>query len=180
VPVIDLRDGQNEVWMKLRRVTPSGWDPKPRDIEAALAGLPLSYPEPPPMPEPWGVLYMPPRADGAGRRCGNCMMWAREKGGRCQIHARSLQVPISSVCGYHVSGDPMAKRVEPPGLDPVLPQFSGLDRAPRAGTSCANCRHFAGPRPGTGNCMIVQRPGRKPGVPALVHSQGCCAAWEAL
>lgn len=127
----------------------------------------------PPAPEPWGVLYVPPRKDGRGRLCGNCVMWTAAEGGRCVIHARDLVVKRTEVCGYHVSGRPMPKWMDHPGMEPVDPELSGLEEVGSAGTKCGNCRYFS-----AAACARVQQPGAPRFTPAKVEANGCCAAWE--
>lgn len=133
----------------------------------------------PPAPEPWAALYVVPREDGRGRSCGNCVMWVRAEGGRCAIHERTQLVHRTDVCGYHVSGEPMAEWMDHPGLEPVTPEFSGLEAVGAEGTKCGSCRYYRQTGgDGTAECGGVQRPGAPEFTQARVHRDGCCARWE--
>ena len=119
-------------------------------------------------PAPWGVLYAHPNPDGSKKRCGNCMMWVKE--GKCSIHKKSLKIPKTKVCGYHIFGKPTEKWMDHPGMDPVDKEMSGLDEVGE-GTICGNCKHYD-----DGNCYAVApRDGQEP--PAKVEEYGCCARW---
>lgn len=121
-----------------------------------------------PAPAPWGVLYAAPGPGGARKKCGNCMMFVRE--GSCAIHERRVPVSTEHVCGYHVHGQPMDKWMDHPGIVPVKPETSGLERI-RGGTSCDTCRYYS-----SRLCLAVAGLSGKP--PAKVHPRGCCARWD--
>ncbi len=121
-------------------------------------------------PEAWGVVYATPNPDGSRKNCVNCMMWSRDE--KCSIHEEGQRVESEDVCGYHVYGKPMDKRMAHPGMDPLKPIYSGLDHV-GGGTSCDICTYY---RPG-GFCAKVQD---GHGNMASVHAKGCCAAWESM
>lgn len=109
-------------------------------------------------------MYAGPNPDGSRKNCGNCMMWSKDN--RCTIHAANREITAGMVCGFHVYGEPMDKRMDHPGLKTVTPSESGLIVAPPGGTSCDNCSFYAARK-----CMALL------GKPS-VHPKGCCARWS--
>jgi hypothetical protein len=130
-----------------------------------------------PLPQKWGVLYAHPNPDGSRKRCGNCMMWTPDAGGRCVIHDPRLQITPSMVCGYHVFGDPMLEWVDHPGTEPVDPENSGLEEV-GAGTSCDTCVFYEARTRHVGSCHAVAKSNDRP--PTPVEAMGCCARWEGI
>ncbi len=140
-------------------------------------GIPISNPEPAPLPFAWGVLYRHPNPDGSRKACKNCMMWVSGEDA-CMIHDRGVDVPASFVCGFHVYGAPVEKWMDHPGgREPVQPELSGLREA-GSGVSCANCRYYQ-PRNGeAGLCLAVAKEDRRP--PQPVEALGWCARYESM
>lgn len=118
-----------------------------------------------PVPDKSEALYVGPNPDGSRKSCANCMMWSRDN--RCTIHAADLKITGDMVCGYHVYGDPLDKRIDHLGLDAVTPKESGLIVAPKGGTSCDNCYFFTAAQ----HCAALD------GKPK-VHPKGCCSRWD--
>lgn len=126
-----------------------------------------------PLPFAWGVLYAHPNPDGSPKQCRNCLMWSRDQ--KCSIHSASLDVPPDAICGYHIFGEPMDKRMKHPGMDPVDPATSGFDIIP-AGTYCGSCIYYEGTSEYKGVCHGVAKSDGAP--PQPVAFMGCCARWE--
>jgi len=133
--------------------------------------------EPAPLPTPSGALYRKPNPDGSRKRCGDCMMWVREK--RCLIHEKSLEVTDDLVCGFNVFGAPLDKWMEHPGgRMPVTPEESGL-RPAGPGVACASCRFYQDQGGGKGLCFGVSKESdRRP--PQPVDLLGWCARYESV
>jgi hypothetical protein len=130
---------------------------------------------PAPLPFPWGVIYSKPNPDGSRKMCMNCMMWSYQDE-KCSIHRANLNVPPEAICGYHVFGEPMEKRMPHKGMDPVDEALSGFDVV-RGGTSCDICIYFEPTALGKGVCHAVAQ--EKTGLPPQpVQPLGCCARWE--
>lgn len=130
-----------------------------------------------PAPAPWGVLYARPNPDGSRKKCGNCMMWVSGEEA-CAIHEKSQSVKESMVCGYHVFGKPMKAWMDHPGIEPVTPEFSGLEEVGE-GTSCDTCKHYEiqSVSKKKGLChAVAPEAGKEP--PTPVDALGCCARWE--
>lgn len=138
------------------------------DLVAADARLRAAAP---PLPQPWGVLYAPPNADGSRKRCGNCYLLGG--GTACTIH--DSPVTPDMVCGYHLFGAPADERIHLP-VAPISPGLSGLTMAPPGGTACGICRFYQGPPVGPGLCFALGGLGSEP--PAPVDAAGCCGRWE--
>lgn len=136
-----------------------------------------------PLPQAWGVLYAHPNPDGSRKQCQNCMMWIRrDEDGKpkCMIHPRTLEVTAEMVCGYHVHGAPLEKRMDHPGgLTPVNPRFSGLGVVP-GGTTCDLCLYYEAKDEASGLCYAVSKGDEPPlgDPPTPVEAKGCCARWE--
>jgi len=88
------------------------------------------------LPPLWGSMYAHPNTDGSRKNCKNCIMWSQDK--RCSIHPEDLEILSTAVCGYHIFGNPMDKRMDHPGMKTVDPKFSGLENIP-GGTTCDVC-----------------------------------------
>lgn len=127
-----------------------------------------------PYPKPWGVLLAQPNPDGSRKTCGNCMMWVRTD--QCAIHDPGLPVSEEHICGYHVYGQPMDEWMDHPGIQPVNPEYSGLEHVP-GGTSCDICIYYEQVDDEMGMCHQVADPEiHSPPVP--VSALQCCAAWD--
>lgn len=140
------------------------------------------------------VLYSPPNPDGTRKRCSNCVFWlgytgptmshdhaAPAPGGReeCFLHAADVITTASMVCGYHVFGSGLQGAARPPreNMAPVLPEYSGLMQ-PEDGSSCDCCSYFTGVSSLEGTCGVASEPDEPEPMAALVHKNGCCAAWH--
>ena len=124
-----------------------------------------------PRPAPWGALYVKPMESKENRHCDNCMMWSKDD--RCAIHAEDQEVKHDDICGYHVVGKPMDKRMEHEGMEAVDPEYSGLDNVPD-GTACDNCKWYEAHGENMGLCHALEAGGTH----APVQAKGCCARWE--
>lgn len=125
----------------------------------------------PPLPETWAVLYVHPNSDGSKKLCKNCIMWSRDE--KCSIHEPNIKVTKTMVCGYHVFGKPMPKRMEHEGMDTVDPKYSGLEEV-GDGTNCGTCKYFVKKSEDLGSCRAVYDKGKQ----ANVKTFGCCGRWE--
>lgn len=139
-------------------------------------GIPVSNPEPAPLPFAWGVLYRNPNPDGTRMRCARCIMFVSGEN-RCVIHSRDVEVLPTDVCGYFVFGEPMKKWMDHPGMQPVMPELSGL-RDAGSGVSCGNCRYFQPQNAEQGLCLAVAKEDRMP--PQPVAALGWCARYESM
>lgn len=122
------------------------------------------------------ALYSPPNKDRSAKLCQNCIMWIRNAE-ECWIHDAGVTATADSVCGYHVFGEPQEQPPPRVGMQPVLPELSGLEQVP-GGTSCGSCRHYkptAGEREGL--CQALWDKDEHTVHPS-VEGLGCCAAWE--
>lgn len=133
-------------------------DPNMLDPDIDPASLPT-------LPE---LLYAFPNPDGEGKKCGNCVSYARGDQ-RCFIHEPSLKIADNQVCGYHVNGEPVERFDRTPKMDPVTPEFSGLVTT-LDGAYCGVCCHFS-----MGECNAAQEEGGF----ARVEDLACCARWKA-
>lgn len=127
------------------------------------------------LPSPSGVLYAKPNPDGSRKMCANCAFWVHTN--QCGLHEEDREVTGDSVCGYHVPGTPSPSWISYPGLVPLLPELSGLERVP-GGSSCNRCRYFdpdqAQPLE-LGRCRAVLS---ESGDALVVEGLACCARYE--
>jgi hypothetical protein len=138
--------------------------------------IPVSNPNPAPLPFAWGVLYRHPNPDGSRKRCANCIMWV-SKENRCVIHPREVQVDAQDMCGFYVFWQPTDRWMDHPGIQPVDPKLSGL-RDAGSGVSCANCRYYQVVDRSHGLCRAVASENRQP--PQPVDSLGWCTRYEGM
>lgn len=127
-----------------------------------------------PLPFAWGVLYAHPNTDGSMKSCKNCYAWVSMEN-RCILHPKSTRITADWVCGYHIEGTPMPHWMDVPGIVPLEPKLSGLERVGE-GTVCGTCRYFQRTSLDRGACHGVAKADRQP--PAPVEIMGCCGRWE--
>jgi len=125
-------------------------------------------PDPCFLPTPAEALYAFPNPNGEGKRCGNCVLYARGDQ-QCYVHARDMKISETQVCGYHVAGQPSERfEQQPQNLDPVTPEYSGLTST-ESGAYCGICEHFD-----SGSCFALQENGQF----AEVEDMACCTRWR--
>jgi len=144
------------------------------NLKKAMAKAYKQGESPAKLPKPWGVVYDSPNPDGSRKACGNCMMYITEKGGLCAIHGPDVRMTPDRICGYYVYGKPMEKMMPMPGMKPVDPKFSGMNRAP-GGVSCDVCIYYVKKDEEKGLCRAVQ--GEDGGF-AEVQAMGACSRYS--
>lgn len=132
-----------------------------------------------PNPKLWGVIYTKPNSDGSRKSCGNCVMFAN-KSNECYLFEPNREITEDMICGYHVNGEPMPEFKSRLPMEPLDPDYAGLEHV-KNGTSCDNCKFYTAndtdAEQGKGGCMAVDAEGSDK--PAVVEAKGCCSRWEA-
>lgn len=118
------------------------------------------------------VLYSEPNPNSSRKQCKNCFLFMPGMK-QCVIHDSDVPIAEDMICGYHVYGQPSVVELSRENMEPVKPEFSGLERVKR-GASCDTCDHYSARGQQSGVCRAVRDDA---GEKAQVEALGCCTRW---